>query len=176
MKLADLGPRIAIMGPSNAGKSTLAIAIGQKLGLPVVHLDRLFHLPNTDWVPRPAEAFEALHDEAILGDGWVMEGNYTRLMPKRLARATGLIQIDVSTWTSLRRYFPRTLLQKERPGNLEGCQDTVKWAMVKHIAVTTRANRQRYTKMFETFGVPKIRLGSAREIDVFYRRERLSRP
>ena len=68
MTLDDLGTRICIMGPSNSGKSTLAGAIGRAKGLEVVHLDRLRHVPDTDWVPRPPDAFAALHDRAIEGD------------------------------------------------------------------------------------------------------------
>jgi adenylate kinase family enzyme len=49
MTLDDLGPRICIVGPSNSGKSTLATAIGRARGLPVVHLDQLYHRADTDW-------------------------------------------------------------------------------------------------------------------------------
>jgi adenylate kinase family enzyme len=52
MNLSDLGDRIVILGPSNSGKSTLADAIARKRGLQAVHLDLLFHLPNTDWEQR----------------------------------------------------------------------------------------------------------------------------
>ena len=47
--LETFGRRIMICGPSNAGKSTLAVAIGRRLGLPVVHLDQLNHLHSQDW-------------------------------------------------------------------------------------------------------------------------------
>ena len=59
-----------VLGPSNAGKSTLALALSEKLGLPAVHLDRLQHLPNTDWQPRPESEFKALHDNAIMAEIW----------------------------------------------------------------------------------------------------------
>ncbi|WP_294331387.1 hypothetical protein [uncultured Sphingomonas sp.] len=93
--LAALGPRICILGPSGSGKSTLGVAIGRRQALPVVHLDQLHHLPGTEWVPRPAKDFLATHDPAIAADRWVMEGNYTRLLPQRLTRATGLSLLDV---------------------------------------------------------------------------------
>jgi hypothetical protein len=84
--LDSFGRRIMICGPSNSGKSTLAAAIGRKLDLPVVHLDRLHHLPNSDWVKRPHDDFVRLHDAAIAGEAWVMEGNYSSLFPQRFAR------------------------------------------------------------------------------------------
>ena len=70
MQLAGLGERICILGPSNSGKSTLAEAIARKRGLEVVHLDLLYHLPNTDWELRPTDEFVALHDAAITGEQW----------------------------------------------------------------------------------------------------------
>jgi adenylate kinase family enzyme len=76
MNLSDLGDRICILGPSNSGKSTLANAIARKRGLEAVHLDVLHHLPNTDWEPRSRDEFIALHDAAIAGERWVMDGNY----------------------------------------------------------------------------------------------------
>ena len=52
LPLADLGRRIVINGPTTSGKSTLARAIGRKLGIRPVHLDQFSHLPATNWVPR----------------------------------------------------------------------------------------------------------------------------
>lgn len=92
--LDELGPRICILGPSNSGKSTLAEAIAGKRDLPAIHLDQLFHTPHTDWIPRPAQEFVHLHDAAIAQEQWVMDGNYSRTLPQRLARATGLILLD----------------------------------------------------------------------------------
>jgi adenylate kinase family enzyme len=120
MTLNQLGTRICIMGPSNSGKSTLAEAIAKARGLQVVHLDQLHHLPHTDWVPRPPAEFAALHDAAIAGDRWVMDGNYSRLLPQRLQRATGVILLDVPTTTSLYRYVRRCWFERDRRGGLEG--------------------------------------------------------
>lgn len=120
MTLDDLGPRICIMGPSNSGKSTLATAIGRARGLTPIHLDLLYHIPNTDWQPRTDEEFIALHDEALSGASWVIDGNYSGCLPQTLARATGLILLDTSTATSLLRYRRRSRLERDRPDGLEG--------------------------------------------------------
>jgi len=160
MNLSDLGNRICILGPSNSGKSTLANAIARKRGLEPVHLDVLHHLPNTDWEPRPKSEFIALHDAAIAGERWVMDGNYSVCMPQRFRRATGLILLDISTCMSLLRYFRRTLFETGRLGALEGGRDSVKWDMIHHIAVVQPKNSKLYHAMFESLDLPKLRLSS----------------
>ena len=58
LPIKSVGNRIMILGPSNAGKSTLALAISMKLDIPVMHIDQLQHLPNTDWKIRDEEDFK----------------------------------------------------------------------------------------------------------------------
>jgi adenylate kinase family enzyme len=175
MSLEKLGPRICIMGPSNSGKSTLAHAIGRARDLPVVHLDQLFHQPGTDWRPRPEAEFIVLHDAAIQAERWVMEGNYSRCLTQRLARATGFILLDIPTATGLFRYLRRSWFEQDRRGALEGGSDSVKWEMIHHIAVTTRANRRKYREMFERIDLPKIKLMTLREQARFSRAAGLDR-
>ncbi|MBC8944195.1 MULTISPECIES: GTPase [Xenorhabdus] len=164
MQLSDLGNRICIMGPSNSGKSTLANAISTKCNLKVIHLDQLFHLPNTNWQERTVEEFISLHDMAIKEESWIIDGNYARCLPQRLSRATGIILLDISMPSSLLRYVNRTLLQSNRYGALEGGKDSIKWKMLRHITVVTPKSRKRYAAMFEQLTIPKIRLNSIKEI------------
>lgn len=175
MQLHELGERICILGPSNSGKSTLADAIARKCGLPAIHLDQIHHLPNTDWKPRPPNEFVALHDEAITGDRWVMDGNYSICMPQRFLRATGLILLDVSTPVSVFRYVRRVLFEQDRAGALEGCRESIKWNMIHHIAVVTPKNRGRYEDIYRQVQLPKICLPSARAIDHCYQQWQLER-
>ena len=175
MQLSEMGERICILGPSNSGKSTLAVAVARKLGLKVVHLDRLQHIPNTNWQERPPDEFLALHDAAIAGDQWVMDGNYSRCMPRRLRRATGLILLDISTAASLFRYVRRTLFDRDRRGALEGGQDSINWIMIHHIIVVTPQSRKRYAEMYRQIRLPKVYLRSIREIDRCYQQWDLER-
>ena len=103
LNLSDLGPRIGVFGPSSAGKSTLAWAIGAQTGAAVHHLDLLHHQPKTDWVPRPEAEFEMLHAAAVSCDEWVIDGNYSRLLPLRLTRMTGAITRRITRGRSLGR-------------------------------------------------------------------------
>jgi len=170
LSLASLGTRIVILGPSNAGKSTLAVALSEKLSIPAVHLDQLHHLPNTDWQPRPEAEFAALHDAAILEESWVMEGNYSRLMPQRLARATGAILITSNHWLRFSRYLKRTLINRsDRAGHLQGAQDSVKWEMVHWILVKTRNSGSKYAAMIRESGLPAVECHTAKALKNLYR-------
>jgi adenylate kinase family enzyme len=168
MRLAELGERICILGPSNSGKSTLAEAIAKKSGLKAIHLDQLHHLPNTNWKPRPADEFLALHDKAIASDQWVIDGNYSKLFPQRFQRATGIILLNISTPASLFRYVRRTIFDDRRVGALEGGQDSIKFAMLHHIVVVTPGNRKRYMDAYRQLRLPKVYLPSIRAINACY--------
>lgn len=173
--LEKLGSRICILGPSNSGKSTLADAIARTKGLRAIHLDRLGHLPNTAWQVRPHDEFKALHDEAVLDDRWVIDGNYSRCLPQRLERTTGIIRLEISTSKSLLRYFRRCLFERSRIGGLAGAPDRIGWTMLHHIVITSRRNRERNEAQFSAVTLPKIRLATPRAVTEFYEREGLSR-
>src|SRR5262245_28035011 len=66
--------RIRIFGPNGAGKSTLARILGERLCLPVVHLDALFWNPG--WVPTEKNQFREKVAKAAAASMWVIDGNY----------------------------------------------------------------------------------------------------
>ena len=164
--LADLGRRIMVTGPSNAGKSTLADAIGRKLGITAIHLDQFSHLPGTNWRPRETSEFHALHDAAIMQDEWVMDSNYSMIMPQRYARATGVIVIDDHFLKRYVRYFRRTLFQKNRIGGLSGGGDSVKWEMIHWIWKTRDASN--YRRLAGESGLPMVVCQSLGEVQALY--------
>lgn len=175
--LSAFGERIMVMGPSNAGKSTLAVAMANTLDLPVIHLDRLQHLPNTDWQARPEADFKALHDQAILADRWIMDGNYSRLMPQRFERATGVILITSNHWLRLGRYLKRTLNNPSaRAGSLEGGQERLKWQMIDWILFKTPRNSERYARMIARVPLPKLHCTTLGELKALYQHWNLPPP
>jgi adenylate kinase family enzyme len=167
--LSALGPRIMICGPSNAGKSTLCVALAARLGdTPAIHLDRFRFLPGTDWAERPDADFADLHDAAIAGERWVMDGNYSKLMPQRLSRATGVVLCGDDRWANLMRYFGRTLFQKDRAGALEGGTERLKWAMVRWILVASPKNLRRYRETLPKAGLPLVETRSMAALKRLY--------
>jgi len=100
--------RVVIMGCSSSGKSTLARAVGAKLGLPVIHLDALYWNPN--WEECETPEFRRRVEEAHRGDRWVSEGNYsTKTWDIRLSRADLVVRLRQPRMKCMRRMVMRTL-------------------------------------------------------------------
>ncbi len=102
--------RILVAGTSGAGKTTLAAALSERLGVPHTEIDGLFHGPG--WVPRPG--FPA--DVAALAgaDEWVTEWQYTAARPLLLARADLLVWLDLTRPAVMRQIVSRTLRRRIR--------------------------------------------------------------
>lgn len=117
--------RLMITGQPGSGKTTLARLLGERTGLPVVHMDHLHHKPN--WAPRPAVEKYAMHDEVIAGDAWIFEGGMSATYPQRLARADTLIWIDIPMWLRFLRVVRRALQHwgTNRPDLPEGCVERI---------------------------------------------------
>ncbi len=150
--LDTLGPRIMVIGPTNAGKSTLADAIGRKLGLAPVHIDLLKHCPDGHWISRPVDEFHELHDAAIARDHWILDGNYTELFPRRLASATGIVVIDAPLMIRVLRYIKRTLSQK-RIGGLRGVKEQITYEMLHWLWITRHKARE-HARIARESGLP----------------------
>jgi adenylate kinase family enzyme len=86
--------RLFIVGNGGSGKSWLAEALGQKLQLPVVHLDDLHWLPDFAG-ERPRDERDQLVAEAAEGGSWIMEGIYGSILTQVLPRVETLIWIDL---------------------------------------------------------------------------------
>ena len=167
----ELGPRLIVMGPSNSGKSTLSVFIGSVRGLPVVHLDLLRHEAGSFDKMRPLADFHHDHALAIEAPSWVMDGNYSSCLDRRLARATGIILLDATTLTSLQRYVTRCLGRRVRHGGYGATGESMRFSMVRHIVGPTRSNRRRYRHMFDTWALPKLFLPTPQAVAAFRRRE-----
>lgn len=144
-----LGPRIAIIGPSNSGKSTLAVALGQKLNVPVDHLDQYAHHHGTTWVRRPDTDFMADHTRLIAKDTWIIDGNYSVCMPERFARATTIIWLDVPPWRAILRYVwcHITGSAAKRPGQLPGGNPKLSWNLIRFTLIQYPKNRIKYAAL-----------------------------
>jgi adenylate kinase family enzyme len=114
--------RVLVVGNAGAGKSRLSTELGTRLGLAVVHLDRLHWLPG--WQPRTQADFAAAQRRALPPDGrWVADGNYLGTLPLRLPLVDTVIVLDLPTPLCLLRVVARTVRAGARPDLAPGCEE-----------------------------------------------------
>jgi adenylate kinase family enzyme len=69
--------RLAVIGTSCSGKTTLARTIAHILDVPHIELDSLHWQPH--WTPRPVEDFRYLTRAAVAAERWVLDDNYSQV-------------------------------------------------------------------------------------------------
>lgn len=92
MANANMMERILILGCCGSGKTTLGRALAERLGLPLVPLDALYW--RDGWQSVPEETFDALLTAELIKPRWILDGNYQRTMPLRLAHCDTVIYLD----------------------------------------------------------------------------------
>lgn len=125
--------RLLIMGGPGCGKSRLALEVGERLDLKVVHLDVFNFYP--DWIETETAVFRAAVQVAISDDRWVTDGNYFgKTADIRLARADGVIWIDQPRWLRLLRILRRSLFTPRygRPDMAKGCRERLDWGFLEY--------------------------------------------
>jgi adenylate kinase family enzyme len=100
-------PRIAVVGTTGSGKTTLAKQIAQSLNIPHIELDALHWKPN--WTEVPDEVFRGRVEQAIVADSWVTDGNYSVVRDLLWQRANIIIWLDYSFPVTFGRLLRRTL-------------------------------------------------------------------
>ncbi len=160
--------RILIIGCSGAGKTTLARAMKEKLGLPVVHLDQLWWKENWQNVSR--EEFDSRLAMALNMDQWIIDGNYSRTMPMRLEKCDTIIYLDFDRWECLWGMVKRVLgnYGKVRPDMGPGCRERFDLEFIRWIWNFNKENRvQNYTWIAQTKHAKAIVLKNRKEVRRF---------
>lgn len=150
--------RISVVGSSGSGKTTVARAISDRLGVPRVELDAVYHQPN--WTHLDDEAFSAATAEAVAGDAWVIDGNYSSTPVQDIVwgRADAVVWLDLPRSVVMRQVVKRSLhraatRQELWAGNTERWQNLFKWNPEENIV---RWSWTRYTPTREKYAAKMI--------------------
>ena len=95
-----------IIGCGGSGKSTLARRLGEKTGLPVVHLDQIFWSPG-NWQHLSPEELDILLQQELEKPRWIIDGNLNRTMPMRLESCDTVIYLDYNRFVCLFSWIKR---------------------------------------------------------------------
>lgn len=160
--------RILIIGCSGSGKSTLARALGKRLQLPVVHLDRLWW--REGWENVTKEEFDTALAQELAKPRWIIDGNYSRTMEQRLEKCDTILYLDFNRWECLLGMCQRVLgnYGQVRPDMSDGCPERFDPAFVKWIWNFNKNNRvHNYTWIAKARHAESVVLKNRREVRRF---------
>ena len=84
-----------VIGCPGSGKTTFAQKLRDKSGLPLFYLDAIWHKPDRTHIPR--EDFDRRMTEILALDEWIIDGNYSRTVERRIAAADTVFLFDLPT-------------------------------------------------------------------------------
>jgi len=158
--------RVVIVGNCGAGKSTLSRALAPLLGLPLVHLDRIYWLAG--WQPRSEQEWISILERELDKERWILEGNYLSTLDLRLAQSQVAIWLHTTTWFSLFRIFRRvvTTFGKVRPDSAPGCPEQWDWEFMQYVWRFNRDHTPKIAEQLENLSTPGtvIKLNGARQV------------
>src|SRR5262245_30772801 len=113
--------RVMVVGCPGAGKSTFARRLGEKLGLPVLHL--AVHHWRSGWSMPDLQDWRNTCAVLASAPDWIMDGNFSNTYDLRMPRADTLIWLDYPHYTCLRRVLLRLAKNygRTRPDLPAGC-------------------------------------------------------
>ncbi|NEU74655.1 adenylate kinase [Hassallia byssoidea VB512170] len=153
MNFLEHPQRISVVGTSGSGKTTLAKQISQRLTIPHIELDYLHWQPN--WVEVPNDVMREKVSQALSGNAWVVDGNYSMVRDIVWGKADTVVWLDYSLSVVISRVvlrtFQRVVKQQEVcNGNRETWKTTfsresiILWALQ-----TYHKNRRQYALLLK---------------------------
>lgn len=167
--------RVAIIGVSASGKTTLSKKMSKKLNLTHKELDSFYWEYN--WNEADSEIFIGRVTDFVKQDRWVTDGNFSQVRELVWGRATHVIWLDYSLLRILKQFFARSIrrsFSKEElwNGNTESLRNSIfkKDSLLFWILKTYRVYGKRYSTLIaapEHKHIAFVRLKSPEETNTF---------
>ncbi len=84
--------KIIVIGSPGAGKSTFSRRLKNITGLPLYHLDMIWHKPDKTNISK--EEFDRRLEDILVTDKWIIDGNYQRTIEMRLEKCDTVFLMD----------------------------------------------------------------------------------
>jgi adenylate kinase family enzyme len=163
--------KILVIGSSGAGKSTFSRRLHQATNLPLVHLDRLYWKPN--WVETTDKnEWKRAIENAMRGDTWILDGNYSGTLEIRLEKCDTVIFLDLPRILCVYRVLKRVAFYRKgsRPDMADGCDEQFDLEFLKLIWNYPTRSKPKVKQLLKRFENEKtiFRLRSKKEIEDFF--------
>ncbi|MBW4658717.1 MAG: AAA family ATPase [Drouetiella hepatica Uher 2000/2452] len=149
----DVGKRIHVVGTSGSGKTTLAKQIAAQLQIQHIEMDALHW--DANWTNVSTEVFRQRLEQVLVGDRWVIDGNYSRVRDLVWSRADTVVWLNYPFWLVFSRIVQRTLWrgltrQELWNGNRESLRTAFsKDSMIVWMLKTYKKRQQQYPIWFQ---------------------------
>lgn len=87
--------KVIVIGCPGSGKTTFAIKLKDRTGLPLYHLDAIWHKPDKTHIPR--EEYDRRVADIFTTSEWIIDGNYNRTIEARLQQCDTVFLFDLPT-------------------------------------------------------------------------------
>lgn len=87
--------KIIVIGCAGSGKSYFASRLSKIINIKKYHLDCYFWKEN--WQKMPDEEFVKIVDKIMEEDCWIIDGNYSKTMERRMIKADTIFFLDMPT-------------------------------------------------------------------------------
>ena len=102
-----LGRRINVVGTTGSGKTTTARQLAERLGILHVEMDALNWGPG--WTAAAPEVLRERTAQALVGEAWVVDGNYSSARNVVWGRADTVVWLDYSLLVIMTQLLRRTV-------------------------------------------------------------------
>ena len=150
--------RILVIGCPGNGKTTFSKQLAKQLEIPLFHLDKIYW--KSGWQEKSKEEFDAELSEILKTDKWIIDGNYSRTIPRRLEYADIVYFMDYPTRTCLWRVFKRVITRhgESRSDMGENCPERFDMEFMKYVWNFRKEQRPKLIRMLKESGVKNIRI------------------
>ena len=162
--------RIAVLGCSGSGTSTLARALATRLGLPYVATDAVFW--TDDWRPTPAAEVRAWLAAATAADSWVTDGNFDGDRDLLWTRADLIVWLDLPLARVLGKALRRNLdwwLSGARVWGGQRMTLARAWTGARHVLASHGQKRRAYPGWLAACGARTVRLTRSANVEAWVR-------
>lgn len=146
--------KIAIIGGSASGKTTLSRQIASDTGLPLFHTDQLIW--SGKWEAVPEQAYVTKHQEILDKESWIIEGHIDSEMVDRLKAADMIIYLDYSRFVCVWRFVKRWFKYRNKNREELPSESLEKFNFVLFLRVLFRRERLHIEKLLKINNIENV--------------------